>query len=84
MSASPASVPSPETLTNSGPHPILTKIIGRPDFNKILQLQREACANAASYPVPTGNLIDNALPAVVDAAECTMRSGQSFVAPINP
>jgi hypothetical protein len=77
-------VPTPEALIESFPHPSLPKIIGQPTYLALSTMKKLIAANAASVPSREGGGAHGYLGMVLSAAVYATVSGTPFVNPNNP
>jgi hypothetical protein len=66
------------------PHPILTKIVGKPTYASLTIARRELYSNGASIPTTRGDGLKGHAVIVLGQAEYLRRAGQPFVIPGNP
>lgn len=81
-----ATLPAPtvDQITNAFPTPILPKIGGEPTREPILNIHRLLCQNASAIPTSLGGGNHGHLALTLNNAEYQFRTGNAFVAPVNP
>ncbi len=74
----------PATIIAGFPHPVVTKIIGRPTFSQIQKFNKKLKANAASVPTTLGGGLLGHLGLLLTPAEYATVTNAQFMFPVNP
>ena len=79
-----STVPTPEALIESFPHPTLPKIDGTPTYETLADLKTLIAANAATIPSTRGGGTNGHLGIILSPAVYTTVSATAWINPTNP